>query len=432
MPTRIQTGHTQWPWAAAGIVWLLAGLGLGTPAALEAATQAQIDAARNRGLVWLITHQRPDGSWRNSAGLEFAATATAVEALTKTGVRGYPLTFGASWLSNADAPSTDALARKILALTPVGLNVTPFLQGLIGWRNGTRTWGAYDRFETSFPDTPLALAAIRSAQYAYTDADYTTGLCAVLTAQKTSTTDSGSWSFIKPGTSPPTSAIGSAILPTTRNVLEIRALTAAKGWSTVACGTTYTITTVLNNAVSWLLAYRRDGTTGGFGEPLSGQIAPTVLETALVYEVLALLRPTDTPTGAALDYLLACQQTNGSWNGDAFQTAAAVRLLPGLAAPLADTDKDSLPDTVEALLGTNPALADSRWLANPYDGDLNQDGVVDAADVGLAEQILAGQIPLTPIHLYHGDVYPANQPDGVFDLRDLDRIRKKALGVEGF
>lgn len=430
MPRRNARALVRERWAILTLAWRLAGvLLLLVVSPAHAATQAQIDAARNKGLAWLLTHQLPDGSWRSTAGLEFATTAASVGALTSAGLRGYPLTFGVAWLSNAEARSVDSLARKILALKPTGVNVTPFLQRLVAWRNGALTWGAYASFDTSFPDTPLALAALRTSQYTYADPDYQAALCAILTAQKTD----GSWSYIKPGTSPPPSAIGSAVLPTSRNLLEINALSTWKNWPSVTCSAVpYTIATVLNNGITWLLNQRRNATTGGFGEPLNGQVVSTVFDTSLAYEVLALLRPTDAATGAALDYLIAQQRNDGSWNGDMFQTASVLRLLPGLAGALLDTDKDSIPDVVEPLLKTDPGIPDSRWLANPYDGDLNQDGVVDAADVSLAEQILSAQIPLTPLFLYHGDVYPAGQPDGLLDSRDLDRIRDKALGQDGF
>ncbi|HSB70536.1 MAG TPA: prenyltransferase/squalene oxidase repeat-containing protein, partial [Candidatus Methylomirabilis sp.] len=373
------------------------------------ASQAQIDTAWNKGVAWLLTHQRADGSWRSVAGTEFAATAAALEALNRVNVKGHPFALAVAWLSNADATSVDSLARRILALKAAGLNVTPALQTLVGWRNSSLTWGAYDRFETSFPDTPLAVAALRTAQFSYTDLEYVTALCAILAAQKTEgATVQGSWSHIDPWIEPPPPAITSAILPTARNLLEINALGMAKGWSGADCdGTLYTIATATTNGIDWLVNHRRHATNGGFGEPLSGSVVSTVFDTALAYEVLATLRPVDPATGPSLDYLIAHQQPDGSWNGDALQTAFVLKVLPApTGVTLADSDKDSIPNTVEPILGTNPNLADSRWLASPFDGDLNQDGVVDAADVGLAEQLAGGQLQPTPLLLRHGDVAP--------------------------
>ena len=151
------------------------------PGAL-AASQAQIDAARHRGLAWMLTHQNGNGSWRGPLGTEFAATATSIEALGRAGLRGYPYVVAVSWLTNAPASSVDSLARKILALQPAGVNLNPALQQLLLWRNVRLAWGAYDRYETSFPDTPLALAALRTVGYPYAVGDLTATLCAVVLA----------------------------------------------------------------------------------------------------------------------------------------------------------------------------------------------------------------------------------------------------------
>jgi len=63
------------------------------------------------------------------------------------------------------------------------------------------------------------------------------------------------------------------------------------------------------------------------------------------------------------------------------------------------------------------------------DGDLNDDGVVNAADVQLAIRMLLGQIPSD---LARGDVAPlvggVPASDGLFDLGDVLLIQRKALG----
>lgn len=65
------------------------------------------------------------------------------------------------------------------------------------------------------------------------------------------------------------------------------------------------------------------------------------------------------------------------------------------------------------------------------DGDLNGDGLVDVADVALAERIALGLLIATPDQLARADVAPAT-PNGVIDAADVARIRRKALGLEFF
>jgi hypothetical protein len=67
---------------------------------------------------------------------------------------------------------------------------------------------------------------------------------------------------------------------------------------------------------------------------------------------------------------------------------------------------------------------------------LNGDGVVNVADVLLAERILLGRLTPTQVQLIHGDVAPlvggVPAPDGQFNLGDVLVIQRKALGQINF
>jgi hypothetical protein len=333
-----------------------------TPAG--AADQASVDAARNRGLAWLFSHQRGDGSWPGPAGAEVVTTATGVEALLRAGVRTYPFSAALTWLGNAPPASVDALARSIQARAQSGAGVAAAVELLLQWRNADRTWGAYEGFETSFPDTPLALAAIRASQIGYDPGDLATALCLILVAQKDGAPAvAGSWSYIWPGSAAPSSATGSAILPTAQNVLEIHASKVATQAPGVTCGAFLSFQSAIDGGVAWLLTRRN--ADGGFGE----QGVSTVLDTALAYQVLSTVDVSALPqavgaAGPALDWLIARQSPiDGSWNADAFQTAYVLKLLPPPPAALGDKDRDGIPNAVETVLGTSVDVADSRWLA---------------------------------------------------------------------
>lgn len=70
-------------------------------------------------------------------------------------------------------------------------------------------------------------------------------------------------------------------------------------------------------------------------------------------------------------------------------------------------------------------------LMSTHDGDLNADGIVNVADVALAERMALGLVTPTANQLLHGDVAPAGG-NGVIDAADVARIRRKALGLENF
>lgn len=121
----------------------------------------------------------------------------------------------------------------------------------------------------------------------------------------------------------------------------------------------------------------------------------------------------------------------------------------------ADDDDDGLDDGSEAMLGTDPLLPDTDGdgftdgveVALGYDpldtadapvrGDLNNDALVDAADVLLATQAVLGMRDLTVTQLATGRVAPLvnGQPQPVagvpFSVADLLLITGKAAGVAG-
>ena len=141
-----------------------------------------------------------------------------------------------------------------------------------------------------------------------------------------------------------------------------------------------------------------------------------------------------------------------------------------------DDDNDGLDDTVENSLGTNPLIADSDGdglsdytevnvdgdptgyqagvdinpnnpdtdgdgmldgadldplVAHIGDGDLAPrgapDGIINVADLLIAQQIALGLTTPTAIDRSHGDVYPPGTPDGVIDISDIILIRQLTL-----
>ncbi len=118
------------------------------------------------------------------------------------------------------------------------------------------------------------------------------------------------------------------------------------------------------------------------------------------------------------------------WDGDAAAYSAGLDTDPLNA----DTDSDGIIDGTESLAGSNPLSSDSNfgW------GDINNNGVVNAADVLLATRAALGVLTLSAPQLARGNVaplvggQPASLPDDDFNVADLLLITGKATGVMSF
>lgn len=318
--------------------------------------QATVDDARAQGLAYLVKNQKGDGSWYAREAIKVQSTAAALEALMNAGIRsGETFGAGTAWLGNSESPSTDSQARKLIALNDAGYSITTASSLLSGGRNSENNWGSYAGHQTSVIDTGLALAAMVRVNGAFNDF----GICALLRAQ--SSTDGG-WPHLLPATGAPIHIGKTALLPTVYMALGLKRYVDAGNWVSTTCtvsgvSTTYTFTNVLNAAISGLAATQH--ADGGFGE----NPASTPLETALVYSAIQAINPSHAALAAAQNYLVigaGKPGADGSWGGDPLTTALALKTLPTVTLP--DTDRDGLPDVVEAAMnnGSSTTVADGR------------------------------------------------------------------------
>lgn len=345
------------------VLWSTAG---------QSATQAQIDQAWNKGVAWLLLNQRGDGGWSSSLweggvarpGLSMQATAATVESLSAMGIKtGYAYLGGVAWLENAEPISVDSLARQVIALKPTGKDLTPMSTRLLAWRNRANGWGAYEKHANGVVDTALGLRAMLDISSGYSAAN--TAACTLLTAQHTAAPDLG-WPLIPAATNIPSSQTTSTIAATANAVLALHRWRGVEGEATCG-GTTYSFATAFDNAVTWLLTKRN--ADNGFGD--TGTSA--VLESALALRLLKAVAPSHAALQSTLDYIIAQQNVDGSWSGgDSLHTAEVLVALTSTstvegqrpsAAVITDTDQDGVPDGVEDVMGTNPFVADSRFLA---------------------------------------------------------------------
>lgn len=340
---------------------------------------ADADSARNKGAAWLIKQQRGDGSWANANGdLGIQATSAAVLALKNGGLSRSP-TFGAAaaWVANADTDSIDSIARKIEALAAAGMPGSAQTEAdrLYGLRslNNAATWGGYGGSGVDYLDTALGLTALRLGDGAYgskaaaASSNVLVGaFCDLANARVNVATGKQPWPATKAATSQSAGQGRPSVVATALVLNELRGMQKAVSttFSSASCPTTsHSFTTLQAEAQAWLLD--QQNADGGFGEQRTdgSKGNSSVLVTALVYRALnTQTSPPQPQTGNAQTWLLAQQDaTTGSWHNDPLVTAQVIGVLPTAAgAQLTDTDRDGVPDLVEAQLGSNQTLADAR------------------------------------------------------------------------
>jgi hypothetical protein len=129
------------------------------------------------------------------------------------------------------------------------------------------------------------------------------------------------------------------------------------------------IDTAVNLAATWLINTVKNA-DGGIGEGGQSNLAAS----AQAYYALQLARPTDSATASLLDYLLAKQSANGSWNADPMLTGQVLEAVGRVASATVDVDADGISDSIEIALGLNPAVADPAGVSNKSNG-VGQPGV---------------------------------------------------------
>lgn len=319
---------------------------------LAAGSQVELDASRDKAAAWLVRSQQGDGRWVSSAaGLDVQVTATATEALIRSGYGKLPSVAAAvAWLQNAEAGSIDALARQIKTLSMAGaLGSAQRLADRLTKEQdpSSAMWGAYPGYSASIPDTPLALLGLRGAGVAI-DRLGVIG-SAIATARQTEPDlSSGAWWSHNLGESMTLTRSIPGVVPTAYAVDALHAHGLAP--------------TAVEEGVRFMRAIQvKVGSNSGVFVGGSGDA--TIWESALAADVIATISSqggADPDVQLTLDLLKRTQSANGSWGGDVFSTAHALMLIGRNGSPISDTDGDGVADALERLLGTDAAIADRR------------------------------------------------------------------------
>lgn len=351
----------------------------------QAATPAEIDEARAKGLAWLLQHHRGDGAFLSANGLEVQGTAAAVEAMIAGGMQLSPQhTRALAWLMNAPGGSLDSRAWQAAALAAAGRDAKTIAGVIRDERNvvtamngsltgGVALWGPFQGYAASLADTALAYGSLRSAGLAYSNdkTEFTiTVQCFLLPAQLTASPWAGSWPHALPQTDQPAAVANGSLFVTAVLLHELKKSRQANRFltSTYYCGNPPSVVdTALTNAKNWLVA--QANADGGFAErnPQASNLGvSTPLATALAVRALVLFATEGDAAATvavenARNWLVGQQGIDGSWQGNTFVVGRVLAALPAASgSQVVDSDLDGLPDAIEQKLGTQPLVADAQ------------------------------------------------------------------------
>ncbi|MBO9678475.1 MAG: carboxypeptidase regulatory-like domain-containing protein [Acidovorax sp.] len=258
------------------------------------------------GLSWLQGQEQASGSLvaeSSSIALPVQSRSEAATTFRMFAKPVPPALLNAIDVVNDD--TVEVLARKSLA-KQLQLASTAYLDALAQRQNADGGFGATGGYASNAQDTAWALAALTASRASY-PAAVDQAIAWLLATQQ----PDGQWSVAPDG---------DALAPTALAVQSLhpyRQATAAAS--------------ALSKARTWLLAER--GAASSWGSPVRN--AQALLAVLPGIATAASVQP-------AVDVLKAVQRADGSWEGDPYVTALALRALWVAAQPVTDPDLASL------------------------------------------------------------------------------------------
>ncbi|MEA3417455.1 MAG: prenyltransferase/squalene oxidase repeat-containing protein [Thermodesulfobacteriota bacterium] len=247
-------------------------------------------AGISEAAAYLEIMQNPDGSWGSDPSTIYFETTEVVKTLYSLGMTGDAYQRGVNFGTNHQVGGVEDHARKIDAIKPAGRDTTDDVNTILGAQNSDGGFGFDLEYGSNVYHTAFAMSAIHTA--GISNPTVTSSAVNFITSRQQA---NGSFGL---------SADHDSIYLT---ALVALALTDQSGTSSA-----------VDSAVDWLLT--KQNLDGGFGETVS-----SVFETSCVSILLCKVRPDLQETHDALDYLMASQEPDGSFDNDPYQTAVAVQ-----------------------------------------------------------------------------------------------------------
>ncbi len=258
------------------------------------------------GAAFLASSQQADGSWTSPDVRASQATTATTRALQAVALEPAAQAAAMSFLETDPAGDTDDRSRRTVALAAAASDVTALVAQIAADADVAGGWGITGDFAADTLDTALALLAVAPGT-AVGDAVLLPALSELLAAQD----GDGGW---------PCAATGDADA-------DSEIFCTAHAVSAIApYRSRFFLTPQLDAGAGFLLAQLNgDGSFGPAGPN-------TVIHSALASLALAAIPAVGTEIPILTAFLESQQQADGSWDGDPYQTALALRALAALTA----------------------------------------------------------------------------------------------------
>jgi len=275
------------------------------------------DSPSLSGITYLKSQQSSDGSF-GTGTKKLIDTAEAATTVAVVPGNATPLDRAGAFAGGLSVKGTDALARKLIALSPSTADVAATKAALLAGQNVDGSWGAAKGHGGGALDTALAIRALSHAR----TLEPASVARAMLFLASTRTA-SGGWPIQEDG---PADAYVTANVVHALAEFEARSGLAAEDLErNLIAGSAFIL--------------GEQAADGSFGA--DNKVATTA------WSVMALLRTTQPASLAtAATYLTSQQAANGSWSDDIHLTALAARALFEKATPPAPAPADLVVESI--------------------------------------------------------------------------------------